>query len=219
MTGKYKEVWNRQQGRCYYCGRPILPDQPRDVVQINVDGPALPSNFAYVHEICKPNELTVREVLGDVSAYTHRELLEGEQEIMTALGPQSMVKLAGPLRDDWIYMPLKKWFARQKRASFKLTFHEIEDNIHRPPSKSVKQCTAKWYPRPDQNSLPGAWLTEGYELDSLRLDQQKVSFQRVGNKVSHVKLPDWLTAGKIPDEARPEIEDYFQYIKKKYRYN
>ena len=35
-TGRYQEIWKRQQGRCYYCGRPILPDQARDVVQINM---------------------------------------------------------------------------------------------------------------------------------------------------------------------------------------
>ncbi len=47
-TGRYQEIWKRQQGRCYYCGRPILPDQARDVVQINMGKSARPSNLAYL---------------------------------------------------------------------------------------------------------------------------------------------------------------------------
>ncbi len=39
-TGKYQDVWKRQRGRCYYCDRPILPDQARDVVQLAMDKPA-----------------------------------------------------------------------------------------------------------------------------------------------------------------------------------
>lgn len=76
-TGKYQDVWKRQRGRCYYCGRPILLDQLRDVVQLDLALPDVPSNLAYVHEMCKANELSVAEVLGDVSVYTHRELLDG----------------------------------------------------------------------------------------------------------------------------------------------
>lgn len=51
VSGRYQDIWKRQQGRCHYCGRPILPDQPRDVVQLDLAGPAVPSNLAYVHEI------------------------------------------------------------------------------------------------------------------------------------------------------------------------
>lgn len=215
-TGRFQEVWKRQKGCCYYCGRPILPDQARDVVQISLDAPDRPSNLAYVHEMCKGNELTVHEVLGDVTVYTQRELLDGEQEIVTALGPQARVQLAGPLRENWPFMPLKRWFAKENRASITLKFKEIEAILGRKLSPSARQYTSRWYTRPDRNAIAEAWVTEGYKLFRLDLEREKVTFHREEDGVSHVKISGWLTAGKIPDEARVEIEEFFQYIRKRY---
>ena len=216
VSGKYLDIWKRQQGRCYLCGRPILPDQPRDVIQLNMDKPRTLANLAYVHEMCKTNELRVHEVLGDVRIYTDRELLDGCQEIETAGGPEVREKLAGPLRESWIYMPLKRWFAKQESAHVTLKFSEIEKILRRPLSKSLKKYTAKWYTRPDQNAIAEAWQTEGYCLDGLDFEKQRVTFRREERGLSHVKLPSWLVIGKVPDKARAEIEDFLAYIKKKY---
>lgn len=32
-NGKYGRIWNRQDGRCAYCGNPMWPDQEVDVVE------------------------------------------------------------------------------------------------------------------------------------------------------------------------------------------
>lgn len=66
--------------------------------------------------------MTVTEVLGDASVYMAREMIEECQDIETAGGPQPHAKLAGPLRGNWPYMPLKRWFAKQQQASITLTF-------------------------------------------------------------------------------------------------
>ncbi len=215
-TGRYQNVWRRQRGLCHYCGRPILPDQLRDVVLIDPTGPALPSNFAYVHELCKPNELTVREVLGDVSVYTHRELVEGAQEITTALGPDGREKVPGPLRSNWPFMPLKKWFAKQNDASITLKFKEIETILGRDLSPSARKHSSRWYTRPDQNAMAEAWVTEGYKLLKLDLEREKATFHRQEEGTAHVVIPKWVTLRKLPDEAKYEIEHFLQYVKKKY---
>ena len=215
-TGKYEEVWKRQQGRCYYCGRPILPDHPREVMLIDPTGPALPSNFAYVHELCRPNELTVHEVLGDVSVYTHRELVDGAQEMTTALGPDAREKVPGPLRSNWPFMPLKKWFAKQNDASITLKFKEIETILGRDLSPSARKHSSRWYTRPDQNAMAEAWVTEGYKLFKLDFEREKATFHRQEEGTAHVVIPKWVTARKLPDEAKYEIEHFLQYVKKKY---
>lgn len=143
VTGRFQDIWKRQQGRCYYCGRPILPDQLRDVQKIDPNGPALPSNYAYVHEVCKANKLSISEVMGDVSVYTHRELLDAPQEIVTALGPEAREKLPGPIRENWPFMPLKRWFARKDAASITLTFKEIEEILGRKLSPSARKHTSR----------------------------------------------------------------------------
>ena len=216
VTGRYLDIWKRQQGRCYYCGRPILPDQARDVVQLAMDKPATVANLVYLHKLCKPNKLTVQEVLGDVSVYTHRELAEGAQEIITALGPEAREKLPGPLRANWPFMPLKKWFAERSEASITLTFQEIERILGRKLSPSVRKYTSRWYTRPDRNVMAEAWVTEGYKLFKVDLEREKATFHRARDGVSHIKIPEWLSAGKIPDRAVAEIENFFLFIKKKY---
>lgn len=113
-------------------------------------------------------------------------------------------------------MPLKKWFAKKNNASVTLTFKEIECILGRRLSPSARQYTSRWYTRPDRNAIAEAWVTEGYELFKLDLEREKVTFHRARDGTSHVKLPEWLTAGKIPDGARTEIEEHFKYIKKKY---
>lgn len=215
-TGRYQNVWRRQRGQCHYCGRSILPDQLRDVVLIDPTGPALPSNFAYVHELCKPNELTVREVLGDVSVYTHRELVDGAQEITTALGPDGREKVPGPLRSNWPFMPLKKWFAKQNDASFTLKFKEIETILGRELSPSARKHSSRWYTLPDQNAMAEAWVTEGYKLFKLDFEREKATFHRQEEGTDHVVIPKWVTVRKLPDEAKYEIEHFLQYVKKKY---
>lgn len=216
VTGRFQEIWKRQQGRCYYCGRPIFPDQLHDVVKIDPTGHTLPSNYAYVHELCKANELSVREVLGDISVYTHRELMDASQEIVTALGPEAREKLPGPLRENWPFMPLKKWFSKKNCASITLTFGEIETILGRKLSPSARKHSSRWYTRPDQNAMAEAWVTEGYKLFKLDLDKQKATFHRVEEGMSHFAIPKWLTAKKLPDEARAELDDFLAYLRKKY---
>lgn len=60
------------------------------------------------------------------------------------------------------------------------------------------------------------WLIEVYALHKLDLEKQRATFHRIVDGVSHVDVPKWLTAGRVPDAARAELEDFFAYIKKKY---
>lgn len=216
MTGKYRTVWKRQEGRCYYCGRPILPGQPRTVAPVDLEQGPLVSNLAYIHTACNANELQVREVLGDIMVYSPRELLEAVQEIKTVGQPEPGRKTKGAIGAGWIHMPLKRWFAQQKAASITLTFAELEKIDQRPLAPSARNSRANWYTRPDKNAMAEAWVTEGYKIFRLSLEKEKVTFHRVLEGASHVKLPGWLKEGKIPDGAAAEIEGFLAYIKGKY---
>lgn len=216
VSGRYREIWKRQQGRCYLCGRPILPDQSREVIQIDMGEPRTLANLVYVHGRCRLNELSVFEVLGDIGVYTARELVEACQDIDTAGNTDPREKLPGPMRENWPFQPLKQWFARENRASITLTFKDIETILERKLSASARKYPYCWYTRPDGSAMAEAWKTERYKLSKLNLEGEKVTFHRMNGGVSHVKIPRWLTFGKIPDGANAEIEDFLLYIKKKY---
>ena len=83
-------------------------------------------------------------------------------------------------------------------------------------SPSVRKYTSRWYTRPDRNVMAEAWVTEGYKLFKVDLEREKATFHRARDGVSHIKIPERLTAERIPDEARQEVENFFQYLKKKY---
>ena len=53
VTAPYRPIWERQGGKCKYCSRPILPDQKRTLVPIDLRKPMTFKNSAYVHERCK----------------------------------------------------------------------------------------------------------------------------------------------------------------------
>lgn len=174
------------------------------------------SNLAYIHTACKANELQVRDVLGDVTVYSPRELLEAVPEVETAGLPEPNRKTKGPIGAGWIHMPLKQWFAKQTAASITLTFTELEKIDHRPLAPSARNSRANWYTRPDKNAMAEAWVTEGYKILRLSLEKEKVTFHRVLDGAAHVKLPKWLAERKIPDEAMAEIEGFLAYIQGKY---
>lgn len=52
----------------------------------------------------------------------------------------------------------------------------------------------------------------------VKLDMQKetLRFHRCREGLVHVQLPQWLTDQKIPDDARLELQNYFNHIKNKY---
>lgn len=59
-------------------------------------------------------------------------------------------------------------------------------------------------------------MTEGYKLFKLNLEKQKVTFHRVEEGMSHFAIPKWLTEKKLPDEARAELDNFLEYLRKKY---
>lgn len=52
----------------------------------------------------------------------------------------------------------------------------------------------------------------------VKLDMQKgpLRFHQNQEGLVHVQLPQWLTDQKIPDDARLELQNYFNHIKNKY---
>ncbi len=51
-SGKYRAVWNRQNGRCAYCGKPMLPDQEVEVAERHIGEGHRARNLLYIHRKC-----------------------------------------------------------------------------------------------------------------------------------------------------------------------
>lgn len=74
-----------------------------------------------------------------------------------------------------------------------------------------------WY-RTGYQCISQCWLEHGYSIQALHLKDKRIDFRlAVKNKnASNVVIPDTIKYGKIPEDAKYELENYFQYIRGKY---
>jgi hypothetical protein len=81
VTGKYKAIWKRQGGKCFYCGSAILKDTRKTVVTIDPTRRDNLKNLAYVHEYCAMGQAEFYESDWDVDTpFDLHELLSHERE-------------------------------------------------------------------------------------------------------------------------------------------
>ena len=215
VTGRYRGIWERQAGRCFYCGRPILIDQPRAIIPIDLSRPPSIKNSAYIHKICELNQHEIYLTMKDVSAMRPYDVLSilGEIKEEPPKGARTKKKI---ITDDWKHIALKRFLSQSTAASVTMSFKDLERMEGRPLPKSARQGKNWWYPRKNCNTIAEAWLTEGYILKYVDVEKEK--FQLVREDASRTKLviPKALTSQKLPDDAVFELEQHMQYIIKKY---
>jgi len=213
VTGPYRAIWERQNGICYYCGRPILVDQPRTTVQLNLHHPPSIRNSAYVHKMCVANEFEVVQTMEDITVlrpYDVYSVLEG-----IASG-ERLKRVKKEIRQDWKHIKLKEYFSKANSASVTLTFEKIEEIEGQKLPASARKNRDWWYPRSNCNQIAEAWITEGYYMSALDLKKGKVTLRREEDGVSKLVIPKVLTSGRLPDNAVYELETHMEYIINKY---
>lgn len=57
-----------------------------------------------------------------------------------------------------------------------------------------------------------AWLTQGYVIKSLHLNERYVVFQKTAQRVSGLKIPDKLLKTKLPDRAVQLADEFFAWL-------
>lgn len=213
VTGAYRAIWERQNGKCYYCGRPILTDQPRTTVQLNLRQPPSIRNSAYVHKMCVANEFEIVRTMEDISIlrpYDVYSILEGIAE------GKPVGRTKKTITPAWKHYKLKQYFAACTSASVTLTFEMIESIDGTSLPASARKNNDWWYPRDNCNMIAEAWITEGYYMHSLDLKKEKITLRRKEEGVSRLVVPEVLTQGKLPDNAIYELETHMEYIINKY---
>lgn len=214
VSGPYKAVWQRQNGLCYYCGRPILNDQPRTTVQLDISRPPSIRNSAYIHKLCALNDFEIIRSSESLFLMRPYDVLLALQEI--AAEPPKGTRMKREIGPEWKHYRLKQYFADCTAASVTLTFLQIEEIDGRPLPASAWKSKNWWYPRGNCNTIAEAWITEGYSLHSFDLEKRKITLRRDEEGVSKLEVPKVLTQGKIPDNAKFELETHMQYVINKY---
>lgn len=215
VVGGYRSIWERQNGRCYYCGRPILIDHPKAIVQMFGTKRQTLKNSAYVHKMCALNDFQLVKTVEDTDLYRPYDVLAALHEIEMG-APRGAYQKPKEINADWKYIKLKDYFADAEFSKRTLTFKQIEEILGEGLPKSAYSYKDFWMPRKNMNRIAEAWISGGYHMKKLDLDKKKVQFVRDEVGTSQLEIPNALIEKKIPDNAAFELEQFFKYIIKKY---
>lgn len=204
VTGLYRSIWNRQNGRCYYCGRSILRDEEKALVDVDGSQTSRVKRMAYVHKRCMNTSFD----------YVDTESLPSSLDEVMAL----LLRLEEERKPvGQKYYALSEYFRTCTKNSVTLTFTQIED-IMGETLGATAQRKEYWYRTGFQN-ISQCWLDNGYKIKKLYLDERKRIVFHIDTEkkdTSAVVIPDVLKYQRIPNEAKYELENYFRYIIRKY---
>ena len=221
VTAPFRPIWERQGGRCKYCSRPILPDQKRTLVPIDLRKPMTFKNSAYIHERCKENEVEYIGHFGNPHDLRETDVMRILEEALRIKEHRRHNKIAYikekylPGDTVWTHQMLKRYFGICVEEEITLTFKQIEEIEGRKLHPASKRADFWSEEKKGHKTIADTWKSEGYELAKLDLKKEKITVRRA-NPQSLLKIPDELTKQKLPEDAVFELESHFKYIIEKY---
>lgn len=206
VVGKYKAVWKRQGGRCHYCNKPILSDQQRVIIPIDITRAPTIANIAYIHTFCKEDELIYKTI-------TNGDELLHSGDVMSLL-----YRLKTDTTKEYEHKPferLQEYFLNLELSPHSLSFEEIERIMETPLCASAYKYSGYWHNK-NKGSISDCWLKNGYIIQRLHLDKKYIVFRKENMNISKLTIPTVFLTKKIPIDAKYEIENYLEFIRKKY---
>ena len=203
MVGKYQKVWARQNERCYYCGKPILTGEKKELVSINPEVPFSLKNAAYIHTNCSYGKIEF--ITSEYDLLSRFDLYSFLEKMIEGKPPEINVKNK--------YYPLALYFQKRDENLISLTLGEIEEILGHKLCKSAFTATSFW----SKERVCSCWRRCGYRIRGLDLKKRTVSFVRIeGQKKGEtIELPAFLYE-HMPKNACVEITNFLDYIKKRY---
>jgi len=213
VSGKYKEIWERQEGKCYYCGNPILVDEERCVVYVDLELPSNKEISAYVHDSCSRGTFELCE--------TDYNLMENQSATDLLLkrlqcGVGTFVK---GRQTHSKYAPLHKYFQTCDKNYLSLKFDDIEKIIGQPLCRSAR--TDKYYwAFPYRNTFSLSWKSNGYALKSVDIAKGTVTFEKKTSNIDGVsaEIPYEILYEPIPYGAKVKLRLSIEAIRKEYNF-
>ncbi len=204
VTGIYRSIWDRQGGRCHYCGKSINKDEQKSLIVADERKTSIVRRSAYIHKRCESNSYEYIDT--DIMPSSLTELTD----LLLRLDNQH--KTTGQK-----FYALSEHFRTCDKNTITLTFKQMEDLMG---DKLGNTALRKefWY-RTGFENISQCWLHNGYEIKNLHLDKKRrIVFRRTDDSKnkSSVIMPEVLKYQRIPVEAKYELENYFQYIIRKY---
>lgn len=220
-SGKYKAIWTRQSGRCYYCNQPMLADQEVEVIEKNIGQGRRVQNLIYIHRQCAYDMFSASDgMTGD-----HIDLISMLEDLVdTAPSSESP------------YLELTEYFRQSKQSTITLHFQEIENILGDALPWEAYCYDAFWYGDTTEQispmwkeenfpfqtflfsepnySIAASWTSQGYKIKALHRESNRVVFRKVEKNMSGYTLPRAMTDQKLPDDILYKFDKMVrQFIK------
>lgn len=208
VTGRFKELWNRQYGKCAICGKYIEEFEDRTVIFKKLSRDKTIRNLMYIHSSCIDSELVY--IYGNIKDLTPRSTLNVINEI------QEIESGNKPKNKPSKFDKLKVYFKNEKKRKVTLTFSGIERIIN------CKLCASaymnkSYFSNNPSNAIAETWTSQGYKVIDCDIKNKKVTFEKTKN-TNEIKIviPKYIFSSRISLEAKMEMEDFFKKFKIKY---
>ncbi|MDR1254233.1 MAG: reverse transcriptase N-terminal domain-containing protein [Oscillospiraceae bacterium] len=207
VNEKYKATWRKQRGKCYYCGEPIGVYQDKKFILKNLTGDSSLDNMAYIHASCDDDEIV----------FCHADLENPKNVDVFEIIKEISEKEAGPVKyQKRVYRKLEKYFCNCLKPRITLSFCDIEKIIDAKMCNSAYKYTAFWYKK-GRGTISDSWQSSGFGISRLDIKNERVTFKKVNMNVTKLQIPEVFLTDDVPNDAQYELENFFDYIKKKYR--
>lgn len=113
------------------------------------------------------------------------------------------------------YKNLFEYFANCNKEIFTLKFKDFEKILGFKLCNSAYNHSCYWH-RNNSNPFSNCWVDNGYYIQNLYLDKQKVVFKRKKKRGTVLEILTVLLSSNLPPDAKYELEHFFKFILKKY---
>ena len=205
VSGRYKRVWERQEGKCYICHKKIDVEQEKTIIYKKGRKDKSINNIAYVHEFCKDSMIQYVQVeesnIKDINV----------KEVLKSINSKEK-----KTKKESKFLKLTEYFHNLRRNKVTLKFKDIEKIL------GFKLCESAYkyrtyFTNKAKGTISETWNNQGFKISKIDLDNQKISFERVKFNRTKIILPKFLYRTDLPMEAVQEIKNFFLHIKEKYR--
>lgn len=206
ISGRYKSVWIRQDGKCYYCGKKINIGQPRKIIykDLTIKNYTI-NNMAYIHSFCGESE----------NVFINSNSINNNIDVSEIIKSIQDIDVVKAYSKNSKYKKLYEYFATCTKYTFQISFSDIEEIVGFKLCDSLYNYENYWHLK-GKGVISNCWLNNGYTVKRIYLKEKKVTFVRIKKQLSKINIPDKLLSSDIPKSAKHEIEQFFDYIIKKY---
>lgn len=219
-SGRYKAIWNRQDGKCAYCKQPMLADQDVEIIEKEIGQGRRVQNLIYIHRQC------MYDIFSDSD--------EGTGEALDLFAMLDGIMDDSPPNES-PYLELTEYFRLAKKSPLTLTFREIEYILGDRLPWEAFFYDAFWYDDTEHTasmwqeeglpfhifrfsepnySIAHSWSSQGYQIKALHRESERVVFRKINKNISGVILPKALTEQQLPDEVVYKLNKVLkQFIK------